>query len=157
MKLHRLTVLCFVLVMACLFALPASALDWHTANQTTVGWDAYDNSAGNPGDAIAYNVYLRHTITGTQTLLEETADLSTLITFITEGMFLAGVSTVRKVDINLDGVYDPLDTDENGILIIMESTITWSDSTDVVAVPVPFGLRYFVAPGVTTGFGPRIE
>jgi hypothetical protein len=155
MKFHRLIMLLLTLVMACLFALPASALDWHTANQKTVGWDAYDNSAGNPGDAIAYNVYLRHAITGTQTLLEETTELSMLITFITEGMFLAGVSTVRKVDIDLDGVYGPSDVDENGNPIIMESEITWSDSADIEAVPVPFGLRYFVTPGATKGFGVR--
>ena len=156
MKFHRGITRGIFIVLACLcFALPASALDWHTANQKTIGWDAYDNSAGNVGDVIAYNVYLRNTVTGVQSLVDETTELQILLTFITEGMYLAGIATVRKVDINLDGVYDATDIDEDGFPIIMESSITWSDSTDTVAVPVPFGLRYFVAPGGTTGFGVR--
>ena len=152
---HRFKIILFIILLASLFAVPASALDWHTANQKTVGWDAYDNSAGNVGDAIAYNVYLRNNVTSAEILLSETAEISMLITFITEGMFLAGVSTVRKVDVNLDGIWDEADVDENGNPIIMESNITWSDSTDIEAVPVPFGLRYFVVPGETKGFGVR--
>jgi len=146
---------CLLIAMLLFVPAPASALDWHTANQKTIGWDAYDNSAGNPGDVIAYNVYLRNTVTGVQSLVDETTELSILITFTTEGMYLAGISTVRKVDINLDGVYDATDVDESGFPIILESDISWSDSADIVAVPIPFGLRYFVAPTETTGFGVR--
>jgi len=144
-----------LLLVLCLFSPAMAQVSWHTANQVTIGWDAYDNSAGNPGDAIEYNVYLKHTVTGAETLIGTDSATTYLITFITEGMFLAGVSTVRKVDVNLDGTWDTSDVDENGDPVILESNILWSDSTDTVAVPVPFGLRYFVDPTQVRGFGVR--
>jgi hypothetical protein len=63
------------------------------------------------------------------------------------------VSALRKVDLNKDGVWNSADLDVDGNPVIMESTITWSNSTDPVAVPDPFGLRWFVAPVNPKAFG----
>lgn len=139
------------LAMVFLLAGASWAISWHTANQKVIGWDAYENVDGNAGDSISYKVYLKNNDTLAETFVAETFENSMLLTFVTEGRYLAGVRNVRKVDINLDGTYDENDVDENGDPVILESTITWSDSDDMVAVPIPFGLRFFVGPKGTKG------
>lgn len=143
--------LLLALSLVVIMAGAAWGISWHTANQKSIIWDVYDNSAGNPGDEISYKVYLKNPDTAAETFVAETSTNSMLLTFETEGRYLAGVRNVRKVDINLDGVWDNSDLDENGAPIILESSITWSDSDDLAAVPVPFGLRYFVNPTETKG------
>ncbi len=137
----------FLVILAtaflCLVTTSANATSWLRANEVTIAWDAVSS---NPGDQIAYKVFLKNTVTSDEFFIAEESSTEYLITFVTEGLFLAGVSTVRKVDVNLDGVWNDDDVDPDGNLVIVESTITWSNSTDIVEVPDPFGLSYFAVP-----------
>ena len=57
--------------------LPAFAIDWHTANQITIHWDATTTLAdGTPilaTDTIMYGIYIREK-SGTESKLLETSD-----------------------------------------------------------------------------------
>jgi hypothetical protein len=128
-----------ILVLTLGLVLPANAIDWHTANQVTIAWDAYATDL-QPGDKITYKVYSKKLPNGEEKLLKEFTGLTATITFISEGRYIVGVSTVRGVDENGDGNFDPA-TEQ-----ILESEINWSD-TNGENTPNPFGLRYFVNPG----------
>ena len=58
------------------------------------------------------------------------------ILFTSEGRYLAGVRTIRVPE---------------GETHIYESTITWSNSTEVEAVPNPFGIVYYESPSAPKG------
>ena len=124
----------------------AFAVEWTTANQSTVGWDAVtQNVDGEPfpeGDTIEYDVFLvkeSSTDRNADKIKKgTTADLQYVFTFDQEGRWLAGLQAVRT----------PAASPED----IKRSAIIWSDSIDVTFVPVPFGFIYFANPG---GFGPK--
>lgn len=118
--------------------LPAFGIDWHTANQVTIGWDAYTTDI-QPGDKISYKVYSKSLPNGAEVFLQEVSGLTILITFENEGRYIIGVSTVRGVDEDGNGTFDPA-TEQ-----ILESEINWSD-TNGENTPDPFGLRYFISP-----------
>ncbi|MHC4644023.1 MAG: hypothetical protein ACYTBJ_00880 [Planctomycetota bacterium] len=143
---------CFLILL--FFTVPAMALDWQTTNQSTIAWDAYVGT-GNPGDEYRYNVYIKNQGDAVGTLVsQEQVATQFTATFTTEGFYIVGVSTVRFVDLDLNGTYDPtVDVDENGDPVIMESPINWSD-VNGVSTPNPFGIRYFVAPGQPAGLRP---
>ena len=147
-----LSTILFVLLF---FITPAIALDWQTTNQSTIAWDAYDASAGNPGDEYRYNVYIKLQGDTVGTLVsQEQVSTEFTATFTSEGFFIVGVSTVRFVDLDLSGSYDPtVDIDENGDPVILESTINWSD-VNGASTPNPFGIRHFVAPLEPGGLRP---
>ena len=129
------------LILALTFAiiLPAAAIDWHTANQVTIAWDAYTTDI-QPGDKITYKVYSKKLPNGEEISLGEFSELSATVTFTSEGRYIVGVSTVRGVDEDGNGAFDPA-TEQT-----LESEINWSD-TNGDYTPVPFGLRYFINPG----------
>lgn len=128
---------------------PAFALDWTTANQSTVGWDAVTvNTEGNPfpvGDTIEYDVFLvRESSTdrdADRIKKGTTAAIQYVLTFDQEGRWLAGIQAIRT----------PIASPDDKI----KSSIIWSDSIDVTFVPVPFGFIYFSSPADPGGFGPK--
>ena len=134
-----------VMVFLFVFLSNAYAIEWIPTNQSTVGWDAVTSLDGeNPipeGDSVSYRIYIRKLPHGEQEVQGDTPSLQYTITFTIEGKFFAGVQTVRI----------PAGETEEAL-----SVITWSDSTDVVAVPTPFGIRYFVNPSSPKGFEPKV-
>ena len=136
--------LLIVLVLFGLLVLPgwAIAVTYYTPDQATIAWDAVttlDN--GNPlpaGDTVAYKVYLSHDgLLPDGTPVEISATQYTLTFPVGEAVWFAGVSGVRT---------------PQGTTLKIESSITWSNSTDAVAVPGgPFGWRTYVGPGSVTG------
>ena len=134
-KLFLILVLTFALV------LPAGAIEWKTANQITIAWDAYDGIV-QPGDQITYKVYSKKLPDGESVFLNEFSVLSAVVTFTTEGRYHLGVQTVRGVDEDGNGSFNPL-TEAS-----LESEINWSN-VNGTETPFPFGGRYFVNPGKT--------
>lgn len=127
---------CTVIILA--FVGTAYAIDWIGTNQSTVGWDAVDPIA--TGDTITYRVYSKKHPAGQPVVLDDTANLQYTHVFAEEGRYLTGVSAIR---------IPAGETEE------IESTVTWSDSTDVEAVPIPFGLKYFESLSAPKGYGPK--
>ena len=130
--------ICLVL----LFAFGANAQNWISTNQSTVSWDATTDLVGNPippNDSISYRVYLKKMPNGPEVVVDDTDQLQYTITFGVEGRYIVGVQTVRVPENETEEVL---------------SSITWSDSTDVVAVPNPFGIVYFESPLNPKGFIP---
>ena len=120
------------LILSVAFAV--GAVEWRTANQTTIGWDAVtlldDGSALPAGTTIQYRVYMSNSITdptkANPVTLTTTDQLEYTITLNAEGKFYVGVSAVR-----FDG------TEE-----VDESAINWSDVNGEMT-PDPFGLRFY--------------
>lgn len=95
----------FILVLIIsLFASFAVAQNWHTANQTTVGWDQVtQDTNGDPIDPaeISYRVYISKATNPDRTdaiKLGDTTDLTYLVTLTVDGCYFVGVSSVRTVD-----------------------------------------------------------
>lgn len=129
-------------VIASLIAAPAWAVDWVTANQTTVAWDPVVKSADGTvtfgvGE-ITYSVYLANAITdpnkANPAKVRTIPDTQTTLTLNTEGKYFVGVSAVRTVSGSLIG----------------ESAIAWSSE----ATPA-FGIQFFVIPGPPSGLRPQ--
>jgi hypothetical protein len=127
MKKFLLMVLILTMVMA-----GTAWADTYPAG-TKIGWDAVttdiESNVINP-ENIKYRIYLKSKDTGALSVLGETLDLTWIPALVGSGVFYAGVAAFGHID----GVPIP-DT---------ESDITWSDSTDLVAVPVPFGLSQWL-------------
>ena len=128
------------------FAGTAQAIEWTVANQGTVAWDAVttniDGEAFPVGDVISYRLYIKKIgVEGDGIFAGETAELQFTLTFPTEGKWLAGTKTIRK----------PIDNPEESI----ESEISWSNSDNIVDVPIPFGFIYYKPPKVAGGFGKK--
>lgn len=122
------------------FTQAADAIEWVGTNQSTIAWNAtVDNESGAPfppNDAISYKVYIKDFPNGSEVELGQTIDLQYTLLFVKEGRYVAGVRTVRLAE---------------GETVPILSDITWSDSTDVVAVPVPFGIVYYERPSAPKG------
>ena len=112
----------------------ASAIEWGP-NGSTVSWDAALLSDGTPipstDDPTLYEVFVKNASgAGSPIFVGDTTALTYVINLNTDGLFYAGVRAVRMF--------------EGGPIVIdgtrLESTMTWSNSTDQAAVPVPFGL-----------------
>jgi len=128
------------------FAGTANAIDWTVANQATVAWDAVtqnvDGETFPADDVILYRLYIKKAGTaGDGTFAGETDALEFTLTFPTEGKWLAGVKTIRKPKDNPDD--------------IIESEMLWSDSDDIVTVPIPFGIVFYKPPKSAGGFGKK--
>ena len=110
-------------------------------NQVTIGWDAVTKLADGTniptGDVISYQVYTKKG-TAAEVLVGEINSLQQTVTFTVEGEYLVGVRTKRAIT--------------GGAIVY--STITWSNSTDIAAVPVPFSVGYYIPPAVPKGLKP---
>jgi len=145
----RLSRILLTIIVLFLFSIPAFAeISWQPANQATVSWNAVAKTSEGtdipPEDTVKYKLYAVKSGDDLANAVEigETDQLRYVITFEDEGRWLVGVSAYRVPT----GSSDP-DTD------IRESSITWSNSVDIAAVPVPFGVIYFAAPAPVAGFG----
>jgi hypothetical protein len=131
------------LLISLVFVVSALSIEWKTANQATVQWDAVTTlSDGNPvpaDNSVKYRVYLANAVTDpdkTNPSLLTTNPISTLeyiITLNTEGKYYIGVSAVR---------YDSTGAE----IADTESDINWSD-TNGESTPNPFGLVYYIKMG----------
>jgi hypothetical protein len=134
----------FLFVVSVLFLLlflvplaPAAEMNWRTANQITIGWDpvtVLDN--GNPlpaGQSIAYRIYIRPDPAGTPVAaLNLVTTPSATVTFVSEGIFDIGVSTLRM----------------QGAEVLSESAIAWSNDAQYVQGGNIFGGKYYVSGGM---------
>ena len=109
----------------------AGAVEWHTANQITVEWDAVTTVTA--PDVLKYGVYTRMLPNAEPVLLNEQDTTAVTITFEAEGKYIIGVSTIRYVNQG---------TPEEQRL---ESEINWSD-TNGESTPNPFGSSYYITP-----------
>lgn len=135
MKSLSLTVLLFVLS-----SIPALALDWFTANQTTVGWDAVTVTSG----TVEYEVFIANQITDPEKTAPVSvwrgSELQTTLTLVDEGQYFVGVKTWRVIDADTS----------------LESVIGWSDDPAIVGGDAKtFGVRYYEPPPSVTNLGPR--
>ena len=105
--------------------------DIHWANQVTIEWDIVTTMTnGDPipaGDVITYRVWQR--LNGVEDEIAEVSITEYTFTFIHEGIYTAGVQTVRYP--------------ENGDPPLI-SGINWSDVNGVMT-PNPFFLGYYLA------------
>lgn len=131
----------FALLVSLMLAVsPVYAQTWHTANQSTVAWDAVttlSNGSTIPlTDVVKYKIYLKNAVTGGEpVLLDEVTVLEYVITLNTEGSYFIGVSALRYLS---DGT------------LVNESVVAWSDMPEFCANSETFGVRYFIslsAPG----------
>ena len=133
----------FVMLASFIFmAGDSPAVDWHTANQVTVAWDAVtvreDGSALPAGESIEYSVYVSDMASKDSTNAAwRGSELQTTLTLQSEGEFLVGLQAHRI----RDGTE------------VSRSVVVWSDDP-VSTNDVPFGLRYFLAPAAAAGLRP---
>ena len=129
-----------LMVLILLFTSKSWSIEWHAADQTTVSWDAVttteDGNTFPSGDSISYRVYIKDRINDIEIEVGNTPEVQYTISFTVEGRYLIGVRTIRVLNDRTDEI---------------ESSITWSDSLDVVAVPTPFGIEFFVKPSPPKG------
>jgi len=125
----------------------AYALDWHTANQSTVGWNEVTTMGnGNPipdGSVITYQTYLANSVTDPNKLNPADTGIVTvnekIYTLNAEGKFYVGVKALR----NVDGE------------VLESSTIAWSDIAEFCKDGITFGLRYYLIPDNIEGLYPK--
>jgi hypothetical protein len=128
-------IICIVLFIVFACAFNAQAQTWFTANQVTVGWNPVAKI--DTTDTIKYQVYLRIGTSGDGAPYGlEITTTQTTVTFTTEGSWFVGVKTLR---------YKVGET-----AAIPSATISWSNDAGVTD-NVPFGIKYFVAPGSPVG------
>jgi len=114
-----------------LFAAPAFAQTWHTANQVTLAWDAVPKVQTTDA-ANKYQVYTKVGAAGTpQKVGAEITTTQQAITFSAEGRYFLCAQAVRY---------------PQGETVGIPSTISCSDVAVNVQGGVPFGVVYFVAP-----------
>jgi len=129
-----------VLLALFMTASPAFALNWFTANQTTVGWDAVTVTSG----TVEYEVFVANQITdpgkAAPISVWRGPELQTTITLADEGQYFVGVKTWRVIDADTE----------------LESVIGWSDDPAVVGGDTKtFGVRYYILPDVVSNLGPK--
>lgn len=145
MKRLILTIVCF-LAMAC-FTIQSYALEWHTANQSTVGWTEVttmgDGAPIPAGSIITYQTYLVNVVTDpnkenpADTGIVETNEKT--FTLGVEGKFYVGVQTIREVDGEM----------------LKSSAIAWSDIAEFCKDGITFGLRFYLIPDNIEGLYPK--
>jgi hypothetical protein len=149
--MKKLLVALVALLTIALAATPAAALQWHTANQATVAWDAVTADAdGDPipaGFEVRYKVFLVNSVTdpdktnpseispaGGVTTLEHTFTLGA------KGMYFVGAKAFM-VEIS---------SGEE----VAESNQIWSDVPADCQGGQDFGIRYFANLGNFGGLRP---
>ena len=109
----------------------AGAIEWHTANQITVAWDAVTTVTA--PDVLKYGVWTKMLPNSDAVSLSEQDTTAVTITFEAEGKYIIGVSTIRYVNQG---------TPEEQRL---ESEINWSDENGE-NTPNPFAASYYITP-----------
>lgn len=142
----NLTILCIALftiaavLMAGMFS-EAHALDWHTANQTTVGWDSVPYEL-DENERLVYRVMVVNQLTDpgktAPEVVAEVPDTPTptyTLTLNIKGSYLVGVKSVVQVQ-SADGAWTDVAESE---------TASWSDLPESTGGN-PFGIRFYPAP-----------
>jgi hypothetical protein len=124
-----------IIILMLVFSVNTFAIDWVTANEKTIGWDASTLSNGDPvpeDNIIQYKIFLANAVTdpyktnpveiGTTELLEYTLTLNV------EGKYLPGVQAIRIID-----------GEE-----VSTSIIGWSDDPVICKDEKTFGIRYYL-------------
>jgi hypothetical protein len=142
-----------ITILVFLSVQPALAIDWVTANQATIQWDAVTADAdGDPlpvGTHVEYKVVYTSQTTpdkANPTVVETTTLLESTITFAVKGKYIMGVQALHVED----GTGEQL----------AESVFAWSDvktdckDTDGDGEGNDFGIRFFAALP-STKIGPK--
>lgn len=135
MKLRQLFFLLILLLPLVVFA----QVQWITANQVTIAWDAVttkdDGTPLGPTDTVIYGIYIRDVKTAVEAKVIEVPGITYTHTFTAEGRYHMGVTAIRGID------------NGDGTITVTESSINWSD-VDGVYTPNPFALKYFINPSM---------
>jgi hypothetical protein len=130
--MKRLIIILAILI----FASPAMAQTWYTADQVTIGWNAFAKLQ-TTDQANKYQVYTRNDLVSNGSPVGgEITATQLLITLSVEGKYYFGVKTIRYPQGETTG--------------IPSVGTAWSN----VAADTnnnPFGVMYFVAPGFPGG------
>lgn len=131
-----------VFLMVCLFAATPVIADvnWHLANQTTVGWDAVTTLSDGtvvPPAQVSYKVFLAKLIDKTDMSEVGTAIVNQefTVTLTSEGKWYVGIRAVRTVD----------------NVVITSSNISWSDDPIACQDGNTFGIMLYMGPANVTG------
>jgi len=144
MTLSQKTIGAIIMAIVLPFSAAVIAQTWHTANQSTVAWDAVTtNTNGDPipeGETVKYDVYLSNALTDLDKanpvkVADSIVETRYTVTLNTEGHYFVGVQAERWQS----------DT------LIEASTISWSDNPLVAQDGVDFGIRYYLPPARPTG------
>lgn len=142
----------WVLAAVLLVAPAVWALDWHTANQSTIAWDAVTTDANGdpiPGadERITYVVYLANAQTdptkANPTEVGTTQNTQLTITLNTKGQFFVGIKSMIETG-----------NDTDGWIVASESAVAWSDDPQFAQGGATFGLRFYPAPSAPGGLRP---
>jgi hypothetical protein len=143
---RSMLILISILLLSAVFMTPpVAALDWHTADQATVAWDAVtvNTDGGHLGaqDNVEYSVYLTDStnpLKDSSTAVWRGSETQTLVTLSQEGSFYAGVRAHRIRD---------------GTEVSI-SSVSWADDP-VVTNDSPWGLLFFFPPASVKGIMKR--
>ena len=135
-----------VMVILLFLATTVAADITYFKDEGFVAWDAVTklvdgSDIPTTDDPPLYRVEKKHKITNAITPMGETTNIQYPANIDAEGAFYIGVYCVRMFD-GAPVTYTDLD---DGLVKELKSTKTWSNSTDIEAVPVPFALVSFLA------------
>lgn len=135
MKLTLIIISIFITI-GTFFNSESQAQTWFTANQVTFAWDAVAKVL--PTDQPnKYQVYSRNDAVSLGTKISgEITSTQLLVAFTTEGRYYLGVEAIRY---------------PAGETIGIQSERAWSNVAKDTAGGVPFGVMYFVRPGIVSG------
>jgi hypothetical protein len=142
-------ILACALIYGILAPSPACAVDWVTANQSTVAWDPVTTmDDGKPipdGTIVKYQTYLSDAgdpektnpiDTGIVDVAEKT------FTLPAEGKFFAGIQSLRYAEGELAG---------------KSKNISWSDDPLACKDGNTFGLKFYLVPDAAVNMYPKIQ
>ena len=124
-----LLIMCAVLF----FGMTVHAIEWHTANQITVAWDAVMTSIEGttiPTEQVSYEVFVYEEGTTLEMSMGTVADTTFTLTLPHEGKWYWGVKAIRTV----------------GGVIVGESRTVWS-----IEPAYDHGIQYWAAPNEPAG------
>ena len=126
----------FLILAILVFAVPAMAQTWHTANQVTLAWGAVPKIE--PTDTVKYQIYYRTDLVSLGTALGgEVEQAQATVTLPSEGKFWLGAETVRYIA----GEPDPIRSERKA----------WSNVAEDCGPDGPVGVMFFIAPGSPGG------
>jgi len=134
------SILVFLIVLLFTAAPVFADVNWHLANQTTVGWDAVTTLSDGttvPSEQVSYKVYIAKLVDKTDMVEVGNAivDVEFTVTLNSEGKWFVGVKAVRTIDgVNIDS-----------------SRIAWSDMPLDCENGTTFGIMLYLGPANVTG------
>ena len=125
-----------IILAILMFAAPAMAQQWYTANQVTLAWNEYPKML-TTDSSNKYQVYSRNDLVSLGNKVgEEVTSTQLVISLSVEGRYYLGVKTIR---------YPAGET-----VGIPSAGTAWSNVVEDTNNN-PFGVLYFVAPGFPGG------